>query len=60
MSPGRPWSDADIAQLLSFIPKSLLAGDLVGKYPFWNSVVSDTSDDKVLDLFDMNKFEISA
>jgi hypothetical protein len=60
MFPGRPWSDSDIAYLLKFKSKSLLAGDPHARYPFWNSVVSDTSDDKVLYLFDINEFQISA
>lgn len=60
MTPGRAWSDADILPLLNFKRKSLLAGDLDAKYQFWNSVHSDTSDDKVLHLFDIKEFEISA
>jgi hypothetical protein len=40
-SPGRAWSDADITELLSFRRKSILAGDLNAKHPFWNSVVSN-------------------
>jgi hypothetical protein len=60
MSPVRPWSDADIAQLLISKLKSSLADDLDAQYPFWNSVVSDTSDVKVLNLFHINYFEISA
>jgi hypothetical protein len=37
-----------------------LAGDLNAKNPFWNNTVSNPSGDKVLHLFDVNKFEISA
>jgi hypothetical protein len=38
-SPGKVWSDADITELLSFRRKSILAGDLTAKHPFWNSAV---------------------
>jgi hypothetical protein len=37
-SRGNYWNDADIAKLLNFRYKSLLAGDLNAKYPFWNNV----------------------
>jgi exonuclease III len=47
-SPGRAWSDTDITKLLSFRPKSILVGDLNAKNPFWNSAVSNPSDDKQL------------
>jgi hypothetical protein len=33
-SPGRAWSDANITELLSFRPKSILAGDLNAKSHF--------------------------
>jgi hypothetical protein len=59
-SPGRAWSDTDITELLSFRPKSILAGDLKAKTPFWNSTLSNPSGDKLLHLFDVNDFEISA
>jgi hypothetical protein len=59
-SPGRAWNDADITKLLSFRPKSILAGDLNAKNPFWNSAVSNPSGDKLLHVFDTNEFEISA
>jgi hypothetical protein len=36
-----------------------LAGDLSAKHPFWNSVVSNHSGEKLLRLFDVNDFEIS-
>jgi hypothetical protein len=36
-----------------------LAGDLNAKTPFWNSAVSNPSGDKLLQLFDVNDFEIS-
>jgi exonuclease III len=42
-SPGHTWNDADIIELLNFRSKSLLAGDLNAKHPFWNSVVSNPS-----------------
>jgi hypothetical protein len=59
-SPGRAWSGADITGLLSFRPKSILAGDLNTKNPFWNCAVSNPSGDKLLHLFDVNQLEISA
>jgi hypothetical protein len=37
-----------------------LEGDLNDKHPFWNSAVSDPSDGKLVTLFDLNEFEISA
>jgi endonuclease/exonuclease/phosphatase family metal-dependent hydrolase len=40
--------------------KSLLAGDLNAKHPFWNSAVSNPSGEKFMALFDFSKFEISA
>jgi hypothetical protein len=58
-STGRAWSDTDITELLSFRPKSILAGDLNTKIPFWNRAVSNPSGDKLLHLFDVNQFEIS-
>jgi hypothetical protein len=45
---------------LSFRPKSILAGDLNSKNQFWNSAVSSPSGDKLLHLFDVSQFEISA
>jgi hypothetical protein len=59
-SPGRAWSDADISELLSFRCKSILAGDLNAKHPFWNNAVSNPSGEKLLSLFDVHEFEISA
>jgi hypothetical protein len=56
----RVWSDADINELLSFRHKSILAGDLNAKHPFWNSAVSNPSGEELLRLFDANEFEISA
>jgi hypothetical protein len=50
-SPGRAWSDVDIIELLSFRPKSILAGDLNAKKPFWNSTLSNPSGEKLLRLF---------
>jgi hypothetical protein len=58
ISPGRAWSEAEIIELLSFTHKSILAGDLNAKHPFWNSTVSNPSGEKNLDLFDVNNFEI--
>jgi hypothetical protein len=54
-SPGRTWSDADIAELLC-----ILAGDLNAKHPPWNSAVSNPSGEKLLQLFQTHDFEISA
>jgi hypothetical protein len=45
---------------LSFRHKSILAGDLNVKHPFWNSAVSNPSDEKLIALFDLREFEISA
>jgi hypothetical protein len=50
-SPGHAWSDTDITELLSFRPKSILAGDLNAKNQLWNSAVSNPSGDKLLHLF---------
>jgi hypothetical protein len=57
---GKAWRDADITELLSFRRKSILTGDLNAKHPFWNSRVSNPSGEKLLELLDMNEFEISA
>jgi hypothetical protein len=57
---GHAWNDADITKLLRFRYKSLLAGDLNAKHPFWNSVVSNLSGVKLLNLLHINEFEISA
>jgi hypothetical protein len=59
-SPGKAWRDADTTELLKFRHKSVLAGDLNAKHPFWNSAVSNPSGKKLLDLFDTSDFEISA
>jgi endonuclease/exonuclease/phosphatase (EEP) superfamily protein YafD len=40
--------------------KSILAGDLNAKQPFWNSTVSNLASEKLMDLFDLNEFEITA
>jgi hypothetical protein len=37
-----------------------LAGDLNAKHPSWNSAVSNPSGEKLLELFDVSDFEISA
>jgi hypothetical protein len=58
--PSRTWSDTDITQLLRFRNKSILAGDLNTKYPFFNSTISKPSAEKLLQIFDANDFEISA
>jgi endonuclease/exonuclease/phosphatase (EEP) superfamily protein YafD len=38
----------------------VLAGDPNAKSPFWNSAFSNSSGEKLLDLFDNSEFEISA
>jgi hypothetical protein len=48
----------DITELLSFRDKSLLAGDLNAKHLFWNSVVSNPSGAKLLNLLHIYEFEI--
>jgi hypothetical protein len=58
-STGRAWSGADIIELLSFRRKSILAGDLNAKHPFWNSIVSNPSGVKLLNLLNINDFEMS-
>jgi hypothetical protein len=37
-----------------------LTGDLNAKHPFWNSAVSNSSGEKLMALFDLSDFEISA
>jgi hypothetical protein len=37
-----------------------LAGDLNAKHPFWSSAVSNPLGEKLMSLFDLNEFEISA
>jgi hypothetical protein len=37
-----------------------LACDLNAKHPFWSTAILNPSGGKYLDLFDINKFEISA
>jgi hypothetical protein len=59
-SPCRTWTDEDIIELLSFRHKSILGGDLSVKHPFWNSALSNPTDEKLLGLYDAHKIEISA
>jgi hypothetical protein len=59
-SLGRTWSDADIAEILNLRHKCILAGELNAKHLSWNSIVSNTSGEKLLKFFDRNDFEISA
>jgi hypothetical protein len=59
-SPGCTWNDADITELLTFRHKRILAGDLNAKYPSWNSAVSNTAGQKLLQLFGTIDFEMSA
>jgi hypothetical protein len=59
-SPGRAWIDADIIELLRLRNKYILAGDLNVKHEVWNSRISNPSGEKLLKLFDLHDFEISA
>jgi hypothetical protein len=54
MSPGHAWNDAAIIELLSFKRKPLLEGDLNAKHPFWDSVFSNLSGAKLLNLLHTN------
>jgi hypothetical protein len=57
--PGHAWNDADIAELISFRHVST-AGNLNAKHTFWNSLVSNTSGVKLLNLLHISESEISA
>jgi hypothetical protein len=59
-SQNRTWRDIDITELLRFGNKCILAGDLNAKHLFWNSIVLNPSGEKLLQLFDVNNFKISA
>jgi hypothetical protein len=59
-SPGRDWFEADISELLRFRGKYILAGDLNAERPSWNSAGLNPSGKKLVDLFDLNEFKISA
>jgi hypothetical protein len=59
-SPGHAWNDADATEVLSFRHKSLLTRDLNAKHPFWNSVFSNPSGAKLLNLLHINEYVISA
>jgi hypothetical protein len=59
-SPSRAWSDADISEQLGLRHESVMVGDLNAKRPFWKSAVSNPSSEKLLEVFDGSKFEISA
>jgi endonuclease/exonuclease/phosphatase family metal-dependent hydrolase len=37
-----------------------MAGDLNAKHPFWNSAVTNPSTEKLMALFELSEFEISA
>jgi hypothetical protein len=41
--PGRAQSNADITEFLSFRRKSVWAGDMNAKHPFWNNALSNPS-----------------
>jgi hypothetical protein len=58
-SPGHAWHDTGITVLLSFRHKLLLVGDLNNKHPFWNSINSNTSGVKLLNLRYINEFDFS-
>jgi hypothetical protein len=53
-SPGYVLTETYITDLLSFRHKSLLAGGLNAKDPFWISVVSNLSGAKLLNLLHIN------
>jgi hypothetical protein len=53
------WNDADIIEFFNFRPKLLLAGDLDDNHPFWNSIVSNPSGMKLVNLLHISEFEIS-
>jgi hypothetical protein len=53
-SLGRAWSDSDITELLSFRRRSILAGDMNAKHTFWNSGVSNLSDEKLMALLNLS------
>jgi hypothetical protein len=59
-SPGRTGNDADITELLSFKHKCILAGVPNAKHRSWKSALSNPSGQKLLQLFDISDFEISA
>jgi hypothetical protein len=59
-SPGRARIDEDISELLSFTKKCIMAGDLNAKHRFWNSRFSNPSGERLLNMFDLDDFEISA
>jgi hypothetical protein len=52
--------DTDITELLSFRHKSILATNVKAKYTFWNTIVSNPSGVKLLNLQHTDEFEISA
>lgn len=47
-SPGGACDDGDIIELLSFEHKTISAGDLNAKHPFWNIVLSNPSGKKLM------------
>jgi hypothetical protein len=59
-SPGHAWNNGDITEFLSFRNKLLLAGNLNAKHTIWNSVVSNPSGAKLLNLLHINEFQIPA
>jgi hypothetical protein len=60
ISPGLASANADTTELISFRNECTLAGDLNAKHQFWNSAVSTPSSEKILQLFDLDDFEILA
>jgi hypothetical protein len=59
-SPGHAWNDEDVSEISRVKHKSLLAEDLNAQHPFWNSVVSNPSGAKIMNLLHINEHEISA
>jgi hypothetical protein len=59
-SPDRTWNDADNNERLSLRSKSILASVLNAASPFWSTAFSKPSGEKLMHLFDLNEFEISA
>jgi hypothetical protein len=43
--PSRMWSDTNITKQLRFRNKTIFAGDLNAKQPFWSSAVSKDSEE---------------
>jgi hypothetical protein len=59
-SPVHIWNDVGIIEFWSIRHKPLLEGYLNANHSFWNSVVSNISVVKLLNLLHINESEISA